>query len=230
MQTASGNLSAENGDSLGKNNALAAIGEPGSGYLKLGAGTGRFRSSMYSRALLAYLVPRRRRLSNGLVLVSRARDYFLELLVVVALVAGLSGLALASYRPAVAKAALVEAMILMRGLQTGVLVELAETGELPQTLETTDTLKARPGRAYQSLSWTDQEIVLQLSPETVEERNLVADEARSEPMYLSFRIAATEQGRLLVLCGQAQAPAGFSGPASQYTNVPDKYLPQPCRN
>ena len=186
---------------------------------------------MYRRANSAWFLPRRRRLGNGVDLDPRDEEAFLESLTVVAIIAVLAGQAFESYRPALAKATMAEAASLMVAHRTAIATELAVTGQLPEAVPPRGGRPSAEGRYFGTVQWQDQEIVLPLRPEA--EANIAESDSALDPppLTLSFRVArSTEIGRPLILCGLAEAPAGFEAPPARHTTVPEQYLPFFCRN
>ena len=57
-----------------------------------------------------------------------------------------------------------------------------------------------------------------------------AGQAGTSPLTLSFRFARTETGsRLVLLCGIAEPPPGFTAAPPRHTTVPAEFLPYHCR-
>jgi hypothetical protein len=182
---------------------------------------------MAENVLKAYLIPRRRELADGTVLPSRGEESFLENLAVLAIVAVLAGLALASYAPLSRKFAMAEAANLMLGVRTDVVAELATRGTLPDSIVTSDI----SGRFFERAVWSDGEIVLDLSSRFAARFVSDADAGAPGPLSLSFRVAeGPNAGNVVFLCGLAAPPAGFSAPPMRHTTVPEPYLPHFCRD
>ena len=182
------------------------------------------------RALSAYVLPRRRRLSNGIALGAPGRDRMLEPLCVVAIVGLLLAFAFGSYIPTLKRFMLTEAVNMTAGYKAVIAEELAVRGALPRDIETGDNGRRPVGRYFDEMTWYDGEIVVTLGAVAATGMLPDAELAGALPLTLSFRVARTETGsRLVVLCGLAEPPPGFTAAPARYTTVPAAFLPAHCR-
>jgi hypothetical protein len=182
------------------------------------------------RALSAYVLPRRRRLRNGIALGEPGRDRMLESLCVVSIVMLLMAFAFDSYIPALKRFMLTEAAYLTAPYRDRVAEAMAVRGVMPQTLETSEVGRRPVSRYFDDLAWQDGEIIFTLGAATVVGMMPDAELAGALPLTLSFRFARTATGnRLVLLCGVAEAPPGFTAAPARYTTVPAAFLPAHCR-
>lgn len=185
---------------------------------------------MVRRAACAWLLPRRRRLRDGVYLNPQNADGFLESLSVIAIVACLLAYAAAAYPPALLKAALIEAASLASIYKTEVALDLAATGRPPESIMALDE-RPMGGRYFSGFEWIDNELIAVLAPRW--SAGFAGDETApgdAKPLTLAFRIAQTPEGRTLFLCGRASPPAGFTAAPARHTTLPETYLPFFCRN
>jgi hypothetical protein len=181
-------------------------------------------------ALSAYVLPRRRRLRNGIALRAPGRDSMLEPLAVVAIVMLILGFACVSYIPALKRFMLTEAAGLAAGYRTAIAEELAVRGVLPQDIETGDNGGRPAGRYFDQSTWAGGEVVFNVGAVTAVGMLPDADLVGAMPLTLSFRVARTETGdRFVLLCGLAEPPPGFTTAPARYTTVPTAFLPTHCR-
>lgn len=187
------------------------------------------------RALSAYVLPRRRRLRNGIALGEPGRDRMLETLSVVAIVGLLLAFAFESYIPMLKRFNLTEALNLTGASQVRMAEAMAVRGVMPQTLEASEISGGFGSRRFDSrrfddVTWQDGEMVFTLSAETAAGMLTEAELAGPAPLTLSFRFARTETGnRLVLLCGIAEPPPGFTAAPPRHTTVPAAFLPYHCR-
>lgn len=185
---------------------------------------------MFRRVLSAWLLPRRRRLGNGVRLEPRGDDSFLEGMVVLAIVAILVALAFATYRLAPTRAAMSEAANIMIAFKVEIATELAVTGRMPETILPWEPPAEFSGRYFSGLEWRDNEIVAPFRSGIMPAVDASLPFANAEPWTLSFRVArSTELGRPLILCGHADPPPGFEVAPPQHTSMPEEFLPFFCR-
>jgi len=182
------------------------------------------------RALFAYVLPRRRRLRNGMALGEPGRDRMLETLCVVAIVGLLLAFAFQSYIPTLKRFMLTEATNLTGAYKTRMAEAMAVRGVMPQTLENSE-IGARPDSKYfDDLAWQDGEIVFTLRADLAAGMLPEAELAGAPPLTLSYRFARTPTGnRLVLLCGIAEPPPGFTAAPTRHTTVPAAFLPYHCR-
>jgi hypothetical protein len=182
------------------------------------------------RALSAYELPRRRRLSNGIALGEPGRDGILESLCVVVIVGLLLASAFGSYIPMLKRFMLIEAANMTAGQKDRIAEAMAVRGVLPRTLETSDSARRPVSRYFDELTWQDGEIVFTLGDATAAGMTSEAELAVALPLTLSYRVARTESGnRLVLLCGIAEPPPGFTADPTRHTTVPAEFLPAHCR-
>jgi hypothetical protein len=182
------------------------------------------------RALSAYVLPRRRRLQNGIALGAPGRDRMLESLCVVAIVMLLVAFAFDSYIPALKRFMLTEATNLPVGYKVRIAEDLAVRGVMPQMLEAREVGAPFRSRYFDEFAWQDGEFVFTLGAATAAGMMPEAEMAGALPLTLSFRVARTETGsRLVLLCGLAEPPPGFTAAPARYTTVPAAFLPAHCR-
>jgi type II secretory pathway pseudopilin PulG len=183
------------------------------------------------RTLCAYVLPRRRQLCNGVALGKPVRDRMLESLCVVAIVMLLLAFALDSYLPALKRFMLVEATNLTVGYKERIAETMAVQGVMPQTIELQETAQRPLGRNVARAVWQDEEIVFTLGARTANGMMPDAGLAGAPPLTLSYRMARSATGdRLVLLCGFAAAPPGFTAAAARHTTVPALFLPHHCRH
>ena len=189
-----------------------------------------FAGIMGIRAISAYALPRRRRLRDGIALNEPGRERLLESLSVVAIVALLLGLALESYIPALKRFMLTEATNLTLPYRVEIAEAMAVRGSLPQVVETSEDGKQPLSRYFDQRVWYDGEIIFSLGAETSIGMMPDAELAGALPLTLSYRVARSETGgRLVLLCGLAEPPPGFTAAPPRYTSVPAEFLPANCR-
>jgi hypothetical protein len=182
------------------------------------------------RALSAYVLPRRRRLRNGIVLGAPGRDRMFETLCVVAIVMLLWAFAFDSYSPTLKRFMVSEAANLTGPYRDRVAEAMAVRGVMPQTLQTGDSGAPTDPKYFDELVWQDGEIIFTLSAATATGMMPDAELAGALPLTLSFRFALAATGnRLVLLCGLAEAPPGFTTAPARYTTVPAAFLPAHCR-
>jgi len=182
------------------------------------------------RALSAYVLPRRRCLCNGIALRASGQDRMLESLCVVAIVGLLLAFAFESYVPMLKRFMLTEAANLTAGQKDRIAEAMAVRGVVPRTLETSDSARRPVSRYVDELTWRDGEIVFTLGAATAAGMLPEAELARASPLTLSYRVARTESGnRLVLLCGIAEPPPGFTAAPTRNTTVPVEFLPTHCR-
>jgi hypothetical protein len=188
------------------------------------------------RTLSAYVLPRRRRLRNGISLGEPGRDRMFETLCVIAIVGLLLGFAFESYIPMLKRFELTEAANLTGATQVRMAEAMAVRGVMPQTLETSEISggygsRRFDSRRFDSVAWQDGEIVFTLRAETAAGMLPEAALAGTLPLTLSFRFARTATGnRLVLLCGNALPPPGFTAAPPRHTTVPAAFLPYHCRS
>jgi hypothetical protein len=125
---------------------------------------------------------------------------------------------------------LTEAAYMSTGYKAVIAEELAVRGALPQDIETGDNRRRPIGRYFDEMTWTNDEIVITLGAVTAIGMLPDAELAGALPLTLSFRVARTETGnRLVLLCGLAQPPRGFTAAPARFTTVPAAFLPTHCR-
>lgn len=183
------------------------------------------------RALSAYVLPRRRQLRNGTALVEPGRDRMLETLCVVAIVGLLLAFAFQSYIPTLKRFMLTEAANLTVSYKDRIAEAMAVRGVMPQTLETSERSRRPDSRYFDESAWQDGEIVFTLGAATAAGMMPEAELAGASPLTLSFRFARTATGsRLVLICGIAEPPPGFTAAPPRHTTVPAAFLPYHCRN
>ena len=147
------------------------------------------------------------------------RRFFLELLIVVAIVSALLALYLQEFRIALEKTMLIEAFSITQQPRGEAIVHHAARGAWPDQLET----KAS-GKYVSAVRWSKNSLVSELVlPGTSEHQN--------SPRTVSFA-PATNQGpasAIIWLCGHAEPPPGFVRKADSITSAPVSILPLPCR-
>jgi hypothetical protein len=182
------------------------------------------------RTTSAYVLPRRRQLQNGIALGDTGRERMLEPLCVVAIVAVLVAFALASYFPTVKRFMLTEASNLTGPYKDRMVEAMAVRGVMPQTLDT-GAMRARVGSSYfDDLAWQDGEVVFTLGARTAAGMLPESAPAGAPPLTLSYRFARTDTGnRLVLICGLAEPPPGFTAAPARHTTVPAEFLPAHCR-
>jgi len=182
------------------------------------------------RALAAYVLPRRHRLRNGIALRAPGRDAMLETLCVVAIVGLLLAVAARSYAPAVKRFMLTEAVTLTVGYKVRIAEALADPGAMPELLDPSEVATPTRSQYFDEFAWQDGEIVFTLGARTFVGMLPEAAMAGAPPLTLSFRFARSATGnRLVLLCGFAQAPPGFTAAPARHTTVPAEFLPAHCR-
>jgi type II secretory pathway pseudopilin PulG len=182
------------------------------------------------RALSAYLLPRRHRLRNGIVLAASGRDPMLETLCVVAIVGLLLAVTARSYTPMLKRFMLIEAASLTIGYKVRIAEALADQGVMPEMLETSEVATPTRPRHFDELAWQDGEIVFTLRATTSAGMLPEGAMAGAPPLALSFRFARSATGnRLVLLCGLAEPPPGFTAAPARHTTVPTVFLPAHCR-
>jgi hypothetical protein len=189
------------------------------------------------RALSPYALPRRRRFRNGIALGEPGRDLMLESLSVVAIVALLLGLTFQSYVPTLKRFMLTEASNLTVAFKIRMAEAMAVRGVPLQTFDASegsglfgsDSVRF-DARNFDDVAWQDGEIVFTLAAATAIGMMPDAELAGALPLTLSFRVARTESdNRLVLLCGLAEPPPGFTADPARYTTVPVEFLPAHCR-
>jgi hypothetical protein len=152
----------------------------------------------------------------------RANEMALELLASVTIVAILVGLAASSGGQAIIKAKMLEATMLTTNQRIEVGEHLAVYGTLPDDggLYKPSDIK---GKNVSSVEWRDQEIIATMAPGFLPG---VPAEART----VGFRFAVQpETGRLILLCGRAAPPPGYTAAEPLHTTLSNQYLPFSCR-
>jgi hypothetical protein len=182
------------------------------------------------RALSVYLLPRRRRLRNGVSLDAPGRDRMLEPICVVAIVMLLMAFAFDSYVSALKRFMQTEAVNLTAPYRERVVEAMAVRGVMPQTIEARVSGQQPVGKYFVDSIWQDGEIIFTLGTATAAGMKPDAELADALPLTLSFRFARTATGnRLVQLCGFAEAPPGFTAAPARNTTVPAAFLPTHCR-
>ena len=186
-------------------------------------------------ALSAYVLPRRRQLRNGIALGEPGRDRMFETLCVIATVGLLLGFAFETYVPMLKRFDLTEAANLTGASQVRMAEAMAVRGVMPQTLETSEVIGGYGSRGFDSrrfdnVAWQDGELVFTLSAETAAGMLPEPELAGAVPLTLSYRFARTATGnRLVLICGIAEPPPGFTAAPPRQTTVPAAFLPFHCR-
>jgi hypothetical protein len=182
------------------------------------------------RVLSTYVLPRRRRLRNGIALGAQGRDRMLEPLCVVAIIMVLLAFALDSYLPALERIRSTEATNLTLPYRERVVEAMAVQGVMPQTIEMRESARRPGGKAFVESTWQDGEIIFTLAAAAAAGLMPDAELAGAQPLTLSFRFARTATGnRLVQLCGIAKVPPGFTAAPARHTTVPAAFLPAHCR-
>jgi type II secretory pathway pseudopilin PulG len=182
------------------------------------------------RALFPYVLPRRHRLRNGIALGAPGRDAMLETLCVVAIVGLLLAVTVPSYIPMLKRFMLTEAASLTVGYKVRIAEALAVRGAMPEMLEPSEVATPTRSQYFDEFAWQDGEIVFTLGARTSVGMLPEAAIASAPPLTLSFRFARSATGnRLVLLCGLAEAPPGFTAAPARHTTVPAAFLPAHCR-
>ncbi len=187
---------------------------------------------MLLRDALTPMLFRRGRLLEASLLDRRANEQFLEALIAVGLVAMLAAMAASAYSGFAWRTTLTESVSLIGGFRVDVVSYHALTGEFPGDDVSVLNTARFGSRYFSAADWQDQEIVLTVEPVLAGELN---GSARTSPrsgaaMDLSWRPASSrESGALIMLCGLAEAPAGFEARPPRHTSVPTDQLPHYCR-
>lgn len=182
------------------------------------------------RALSAYVLPRRHRLRNGIVLAASGRDEMLERLCVIAIVGLLLAFTVRSYTPMIKRFMLIEAVNLTVGYKVRIAEALADPGVMPEMLDPSEVATPTRSRYFDEFAWQDGEIVVTLGASTSAGMLPEAAMAAAPPLTLSFRFARSAAGnRLVLLCGLAEPPPGFTAAPARHTTVPAAFLPAHCR-
>lgn len=152
----------------------------------------------------------------------RANEMALELAASVAIIAILVGLAASSGGQFTIKAKMVEVLSLVQNHRIEVGEHWAVNGTLPGDDGLYEPSEIR-GKYVSSIEWRDQEIVATMDAGFLPG---VPAEAR----MVAFRFAVhPETGRLILLCGRAAPPPGYTAAAPLHTTVSSSYLPFSCR-
>jgi type IV pilus assembly protein PilA len=129
----------------------------------------------------------------------------------------LAAVALPVYQDYIARSQVMEAIAMAGAVKTVISEFQASTGELPDSL---DELGGGMSGRYAELSWNDGVLVVQMH-----ERAPVNDRVRGHTIGLGL----TDGGSWV--CGNADDSAGelLGAAPSDYTSLPEKYLPNACR-
>lgn len=181
------------------------------------------------RPLSPYVLPRRHRLRNGIALGATGREPMLETLCVVVIVGVLLAVAVGSYIPTIKRFMLTEATNLTVGYKVRIAEAMAVPGVMPETVETSE-LGVSQTRNFDEVTWQDGELVFALRAATAAGMLPEAEGAGAPRPTLSYRFARTATGnRIVLLCGLAAAPPGFTAAPARHTTVPAAFLPAHCR-
>lgn len=147
------------------------------------------------------------------------RRYFLEFVIVFAIISGLIALYVRQFTVGIEKAKLVEAFSVTQTARGEVILHYAETGKWPEPLET-----EIGGNYVSSVRWSGHALVSELRlPETP---------TQESPRWTLSFTPVTNQGPTAVvvwLCGDAEPPPGMIRKAASTTSVPASVLPSTCR-
>lgn len=153
----------------------------------------------------------------------RANEMALELAASVSIIAILVGFAASSGGQAMIKAKMVEATFLATNHRIAVGEHLAVFGTLPGDDALYEPSAIR-GKNVSSIEWRDQEIVAMMAP------GFLPGEP-AEARTVGFRFAVhPETGRLILLCGRAAPPPGYTAAEPLHTTLSSQYLPFSCRD